>query len=114
MEFYTDILRLCGKRVEFQFPTGWNSTKHDGQIRYNDQLFQFPTGWNSTETLHYSVLSIRWVSIPNGMEFYARVRYLSRLSARFNSQRDGILLDDLDRYCKNLKFQFPTGWNSTL
>ena len=32
------------------------------------------------------------VSIPNGMEFYARVRYLSLRSARFNSQRDGILL----------------------
>jgi len=26
------------------------------------------------------------------MEFYARVRYLSLRSARFNSQRDGILL----------------------
>ena len=37
-------------RVQFQFPTGWNSTKDDltaGVL--TTKLFQFPTGWNSTE-----------------------------------------------------------------
>ena len=55
------------------------------------------------------------VSIPNGMEFYAKVRYLSLRSARFNSQRDGILLRAFIGDCHvYIKFQFPTGWNSTI
>ena len=69
--------------MEFYSRKAWES----GEIK----MFQFPTGWNSTlrsEARHY----LRSVSIPNGMEFYAKVRYLNLRSARFNSQRDGILL----------------------
>ena len=56
----------------------------------------------------------KWVSIPNGMEFYdncfAIVVY-GFLS--FNSQRDGILHGyTMPIVCYYL-FQFPTGWNST-
>ena len=36
------------------------------------------------------------VSIPNGMEFYSTMRTNNMSNNRFNSQRDGILLDDED------------------
>ena len=76
-------------------------------------VFQFPTGWNSTCAFERAI-RYRRVSIPNGMEFYPPWRAENfRCFARFNSQRDGILLN-LQRYCSTLfQFQFPTGWNST-
>ena len=77
--------------IEFQFPTGWNSTSLSLDIE-NIAVFQFPTGWNSTNLSNLNSL-IFVVSIPNGMEFYHR---LSDRSAIFR------------------KFQFPTGWNSTM
>ena len=102
------------KKWEFQFPTGWNSTKdefekpdskacfnsqRDGILRHhcNERArhvwaFQFPTGWNSTQAA--------------AMQAYDD-------GDSFNSQRDGILpwarIGDSDTYL----FQFPTGWNST-
>ena len=36
----------------------------------NSLQFQFPTGWNSTFLLFLYKLSVFYVSIPNGMEFY--------------------------------------------
>ena len=54
------------------------------------------------------------VSIPNGMEFYLVPKNKEKVTARFNSQRDGILRVKLyNDHFQNL-FQFPTGWNSTL
>ncbi len=55
-------------------------------------LFQFPTGWNST------------------LRFF----YIFLIFFRFNSQRDGILLNRFELRAIQLLFQFPTGWNSTL
>ena len=50
------------------------------------------------------------------MEFYAILVFTSsNPSARFNSQRDGILPSiSAFSFCILCKFQFPTGWNSTL
>ncbi len=69
MEFYFKDMLGDGKSIPFQFPTGWNSTKHiasslgkkDGFNSQRDGIllrrlesgskrneFQFPTGWNST------------------------------------------------------------------
>ena len=74
------------------------NSQRDGILPYTDYesisygRFQFPTGWNST---------------------VAVVANLATL-ASFNSQRDGILRDEL-ALAKNReqRFQFPTGWNST-
>ena len=71
MEFYKDGLGLNVDIREFQFPTGWNSTRGEllvlsGINSFNSQRdgilpisailysqrkkqFQFPTGWNSTQ-----------------------------------------------------------------
>ena len=79
---------------------------------------------------------ILFVSIPNGMEFYAKVEALEKENAeRFNSQRDGILpfkwifwlwsfvvsipngmefyVERKQNQASGSAFQFPTGWNST-
>ena len=75
------------------------------------------------------------VSIPNGMEFYARLwrrrdngglfqfptgwnstigtNLNSLADVGFNSQRDGILLNHCLIVIDEAQFQFPTGWNST-
>ena len=92
MEFYVDGAPIQEEVLEFQFPTGWNSTE---ELRE----------WDWT----------RVVSIPNGMEFYAAFTTIEfPLPQRFNSQRDGILhLDDPKKPDDNKTFQFPTGWNST-
>ena len=64
--------------VKFQFPTGWNSTFKNDNFFTIASLFQFPTGWNST----LSCLRRR------------------RSYWRFNSQRDGILLEFVEK-CSN-------------
>ena len=57
---------------------------------------------------------MQFVSIPNGMEFYVNHSNPSIKDRGFNSQRDGILLTmDMARREGWLRFQFPTGWNST-
>ena len=53
------------------------------------------------------------VSIPNGMEFYAAAIPVIAATARFNSQRDGILHKEFGFKNGYVEFQFPTGWNST-
>ena len=115
MEFYAGLATWSRKRtIEFQFPTGWNSTSRARACIAFCWRFQFPTGWNST--LYYfleivfaiagfnsqrdgillSRIDIFWrsriVSIPNGMEFYRGKRKL---------------------WDQRKRFQFPTGWNST-
>ena len=94
MEFYTIEATIKTAGVEFQFPTGWNSTQLPKELwSWNAQEFQFPTGWNSTliacdirrrerrfqfPTGWNSTFLFRWgrallrVSIPNGMEFYSK------------------------------------------
>ena len=135
MEFYGIFNEPKIWPVEmFQFPTGWNSTRFFFIGTEHFLAFQFPTGWNSTDrskTFHSQILvsipngmefylylpvqlvtSIK-VSIPNGMEFYSIGYYIARGVTSFNSQRDGILLVAILSGGAVLRFQFPTGWNST-
>ena len=98
----------------FQFPTGWNSTIAMMIDPEKFNVFQFPTGWNST----YKPSAYRQaykVSIPNGMEFYTMSRLALLIwKGSFNSQRDGILHGVLESMTAvGIRFQFPTGWNST-
>ena len=89
----------------------------------------YESGGNYTDTL-------KLVSIPNGMEFYVSLSKTSGAAQSFNSQRDGILLfqevfirwgyvvsipNGMEFYAFDgalevmlAKFQFPTGWNSTI
>ena len=97
----------------FQFPTGWNSTLIRLRTTTGLGVFQFPTGWNSTLNTAIIETLNRFVSIPNGMEFYPLKPIKRLVKGRFNSQRDRILLcDGTCNFVRNL-FQFPTGWNST-
>ena len=115
MEFYSrHLLSEPGSNAQFQFPTGWNSTERlrssPAQIEsFNSQRDGILPPSPICRTLP------RRVSIPNGMEFY---RFLSvpsfSLYNRFNSQRDGILLFKATQLAQTTKFQFPTGWNSTV
>ena len=61
--------RVSISHFRFQFPTGWNSTVYWLRTALIRRLFQFPTGWNSTE-VRWEFHPSKWVSIPNGMEFY--------------------------------------------
>ena len=61
----------------------------------------------------FASLSAASVSIPNGMEFYLNYTIDEELEERFNSQRDGILLRAQRAAYRYVRFQFPTGWNST-
>ena len=121
----------------FQFPMGWNSTQ-SRSLFYSYGKVSIPNGME----FYHSVKSIfrrgRRVSIPNGMEFYSD-SYISHSTygtvsipngmefyevdetprqskvKSFNSQRDGILpFPWKSRSRRSIRFQFPTGWNSTL
>ena len=108
----------------------------DAPFTFVFSWFQFPTGWNSTAVLFHLWFSLL-VSIPNGMEFYEYLAQTFRLRSSFNSQQDGILRHNhkkrwLGQACFNsqrdgillfsfdicatkfTRFQFPTGWNSTI
>ena len=90
MEFYLAMMSMYCRYGEFQFPTGWNSTRQL-VLRYIDFFeFQFPTGWNSTK-IQKNIYQTWKVSIPNGMEFYNFVLFPILVEQGFNSQRDGIL-----------------------
>ena len=117
------------------------SSQRDGILRngyfklYRIPAFQFPTGWNSTIGLSQNIRWISNVSIPNGMEFYAKANEIAVFTFTFqfptgwnstsaftwallcfvcfNSQRDGILRSRSIRRNGSFAFQFPTGWNST-
>ena len=70
--------------------------------------FQFPTGWNSTRSCNTHSLC-KGVSIPNGMEFYALSGISSFCIVCFNSQRDGILLRNCKRHRKKWCVSIPNG-----
>ena len=90
MEFY-----FLQKIVRNTIFVGFNSQR-DGILRYEIAIsidpreFQFPTGWNSTKRRDQRVSNLD-VSIPNGMEFYQKTYITSQYDKGFNSQRDGIL-----------------------
>ncbi len=49
------------------------------------------------------------------MEFYKARQFVAEMNCIcFNSQRDGILPYTLIAFIHRRRFQFPTGWNSTL
>ena len=77
-------------------------------------LFQFPTGWNSTLWC-FRRKPQDYVSIPNGMEFYAakntKFSFFILVSIPNGMEFYGSHRQHL-REPRNL-FQFPTGWNST-
>ncbi len=89
---YKHKYALLSCKLEFQFPTGWNSTVFAKHFVLSHYLFQFPTGWNSTQRPRPARHLFLGVSIPNGMEFYKSIVG--------------------NKLGKN-EFQFPTGWNST-
>ena|GEM_PF-2189807 len=60
-------------------------------------LFQFPTGWNSTSGAKIYML-VSAVLIPNGMEFYKNENYFGDYKSCFNSQRDGILPTQINKF----------------
>ena len=77
--------------------------------------FQFPTGWNSTKR------PLRWVQSCHCFNSQRDGILLGKISATranyfcFNSQRDGILRSlKCSRIGELGRFQFPTGWNSTI
>ena len=71
-------------------------------------------GWNSTKPLNHTRRQ-HYVSIPNGMEFYAESDGSECPDiVCFNSQWDGILPEHALEDIRELElFQFPMGWNST-
>ena len=71
--------------------------------------FQFPTGWNSTR--EFSACQGRAVvSIPNGMEFYVfPSRNFHTPRGCFNSQRDGILPKGFQYVKTNSVVSIPNG-----
>ena len=76
--------------------------------------FQFPTGWNSTMLPRKHYVPRHRVSIPNGMEFYriSACILLDNSSFQFPTGWNSTKPDDLG--CVEIElFQFPTGWNST-
>ena len=114
MEFYNNATRQQISTVrEFQFPTGWNSTK-DLHVTARKP----PLCFNSQRDgiLQFALIAdfiCTTVSIPNGMEFYSSTHYGRITICSFNSQRDGILPFLVLSFCILSLFQFPTGWNST-
>ena len=108
-------LPICGGLIlfAFQFPTGWNSTVYWLRTALIRRLFQFPTGWNSTE-VRWEFHPSKWVSIPNGMEFY-NIDKADFPSHDLVSIPNGMEFYSvyLCRCCRSWLFQFPTGWNST-
>ena len=120
---------------EFQFPTGWNSTRNHYRKRKHQRVsipngmefyrkrwdkecekrkFQFPTGWNSTRWF-WKILKNMLVSIPNGMEFYHRSSAIAApkiaVSIPNGMEFYAAVLADSGEH---IAFQFPTGWNSTV
>ena len=61
------------------------------------------------------MLRLRKVSIPNGMEFYLAMRALASSKRRFQFPTgwNSTMSNYFEELITN-KFQFPTGWNSTM
>ena len=135
MEFYIKEIRKQMETIEFQFPTGWNSTlmislrliwtpwsfnsQRDGilPILFSSEIKRFFSFNSQRDGIlrlwFFNSFSARTFQFPTGWNSTLRfLQYLSR-SSSFNSQRDGIL-PTLDRLTViRCGFQFPTGWNST-
>jgi len=91
MEFY---LRFCLRKAHIlavSIPNGMEFYKNFSGNSNPARQFQFPTGWNSTRPCEKRPPRWQAVSIPNGMEFYVLPRYRNLSCRGFNSQRDGIL-----------------------
>ena len=119
---------------QFQFPTGWNSTRRRAPSRQAASV-SIPNGMEfylmrrlaprrgilSFNSQRDGILPFQRslgcaqtkVSIPNGMEFYSHSQAWHNLEHCFNSQRDGILQKAALIAHAVARFQFPTGWNST-
>ena len=114
MEFYEYLIDDLRRMIEFQFPTGWNSTKTKNikkmiWIGFNSQRDGILPSQNGSRK------SFVFVSIPNGMEFYART-VLKLLAKACVSIPNGMeFYDDIpSEFSRSFEeFQFPTGWNST-
>ena len=111
MEFYQNNFHECYEIDEFQFPTGWNSTRLVANLvllslRFNSQRdgillmvfnsFSARTSFNSQRdgillAPLFAIAFVSSVSIPNGMEFYPSLLATASSLSCFNSQRDGIL-----------------------
>ena len=53
---------------------------------------------------------MKFVSIPNGMEFYfGSVFKMSEAEVCFNSQRDGILQKDVEKWGRKKRVSIPNG-----
>ena len=77
-------------------------------------MFQFPTGWNSTTPRNKRHRALqRFNSQRDGILQIINAVIKAELE-RFNSQRDGILLFLTITLNGCFRFQFPTGWNSTV
>ena len=110
-KFITDNV----EKIRFQFPTGWNSTRNEGQNIRRFIGFQFPTGWNSTQIGFIRFFTATIVSIPNGMEFYKIFpsKGKSKVKFQFPTGWNSTKLQRSFLQTFGL-FQFPTGWNSTM
>ena len=136
MEFYHIVVLIFCQINEFQFPTGWNSTHQVKNTRkykkrFNSQrdgilhmLLLTATdmidSFNSQRDgiLHSHIIFrifVGSVSIPNGMEFYGLYSGLQPKMRVLYKRKDGFygLYSGLQQQ-KVAKFQFPTGWNSTI
>ncbi len=114
MEFYLGVMAEVG------LSEGFNSQR-DGILPYRVASplprceFQFPTGWNSTRFVPVLPQACyRFNSQRDGiLRFKGDVARAAAVC--FNSQRDGILPRKSARYKQSSSaFQFPTGWNSTI
>ena len=69
MEFYLNLLDFANVASQFQFPTGWNSTKATKALYIRKTEVSIPNGMEFY--IKFKYLWSKWsVSIPNGMEFY--------------------------------------------
>ena len=90
MKFYSSFsYRLCWICL-VSIPNGMKFYRIKLKKKLQTSLFQFPAGWNSTKHI-VGLLLFSLVSIPNGMKFY-KIRDEKTVKFRcFNSQRDEIL-----------------------
>ena len=70
MEFYDDFTQIDLDSLEFQFPTGWNSTKPEHQRSRKLCEVSIPNGMEFYQFTRIKRVDRYNVSIPNGMEFY--------------------------------------------
>ena len=70
MEFYYITLLIHCRAVKVSIPNGMEFYAHFLKNLLPFLEFQFPTGWNSTNSIPGFIQHGLKVSIPNGMEFY--------------------------------------------